>query len=314
VRRSLVLFAFGLFVSNDGSEGATHWRIPGVLQRFGVSYFFVSLMAVFLPHERPEEGEEKSGVSDVLDHKWEWITILGILGLWHGLTFGLDVPGCGRGYLGPGGIGDNGNYQNCTGGAAGYIDQQLLGKSHIYQSPTCKMVYQTGAYDPEGTLGCMTSIVLTYLGLQSGRIIVYYKTHEGRLKRWFSWSLFLGVLAIILCWGQRDGGPVPINKNLWSSSFILAQGASGFFGLAVLYVVIDIKKLWNGSPLFQVGMNSILVYMGSECLQYKFPFSYDKVYTESTDHGPILALNMGSVCCWMLIAYYLHYSNLFFSV
>ncbi len=43
------------------------------------------------------------------------------------------------GYLGPGGIGDFGQYQNCTGGAAGYIDRWLLGNNHIYQTPSSRV-------------------------------------------------------------------------------------------------------------------------------------------------------------------------------
>lgn len=44
------------------------------------------------------------------------------------------------GYLGPGGIGDDGKYPNCTGGAAGYIDKLLLGEDHMYHHPTCKVI------------------------------------------------------------------------------------------------------------------------------------------------------------------------------
>lgn len=50
-----------------------------------------------------------------------------------------------RGYIGPGGLHEAVNsteasvYQNCTGGAAGYIDRQVFGDDHIYQSPTCKV-------------------------------------------------------------------------------------------------------------------------------------------------------------------------------
>jgi len=44
-----------------------------------------------------------------------------------------------RGYLGPGGIGDFGLYQNCTGGAAGYIDRWLLRDNHIYQTPSSRV-------------------------------------------------------------------------------------------------------------------------------------------------------------------------------
>ncbi len=43
------------------------------------------------------------------------------------------------GYLGPGGIGDFGQYQYCTGGAAGYIDRWMLGNNHIYQTPSSRV-------------------------------------------------------------------------------------------------------------------------------------------------------------------------------
>lgn len=57
------------------------------------------------------------------------------------------------GYLGPGGLHDNGKYFNCTGGATGYIDQVILGK-HLYQKGTSKEIYLgTQAFDPEGILG-----------------------------------------------------------------------------------------------------------------------------------------------------------------
>ena len=44
-----------------------------------------------------------------------------------------------RGYLGPGGLAEGGNYTNCTGGAAGYIDRVIFREAHIYQTPTCKV-------------------------------------------------------------------------------------------------------------------------------------------------------------------------------
>ena len=44
-----------------------------------------------------------------------------------------------RGYIGPGGISDDGNYSNCTGGAAYYIDKQFFGIEHIYSSPTSQV-------------------------------------------------------------------------------------------------------------------------------------------------------------------------------
>ena len=44
-----------------------------------------------------------------------------------------------RGYLGPGGISDDGNYSNCTGGAAYYIDKEFFGINHIYSTPTTQV-------------------------------------------------------------------------------------------------------------------------------------------------------------------------------
>lgn len=46
---------------------------------------------------------------------------------------------CASGYLGPGGLEQEGHYFNCTGGAAGYIDRKVFGDSHIYQSPTSQV-------------------------------------------------------------------------------------------------------------------------------------------------------------------------------
>lgn len=61
------------------------------------------------------------------------------------------MPGCGKGYLGPGGLHDGGKHFNCTGGAAGYIDRQVFGK-HMYTHPTCHKIYETKLfYDPEGS-------------------------------------------------------------------------------------------------------------------------------------------------------------------
>jgi len=58
-----------------------------------------------------------------------------------------------RGYLGPGGISEDGKYQNCTGGVSGYVDKLILGEVHLYQNPTTKFVYGSGAFDPEGPYG-----------------------------------------------------------------------------------------------------------------------------------------------------------------
>ncbi len=65
-------------------------------------------------------------------------------------------------------------------------------------------------------LGALTSVVMTYLGYQCGRVLVYYKNRTKEiLVRWCAWGVLLGVIACGLCGGQADGGVIPINKNLW---------------------------------------------------------------------------------------------------
>ena len=66
-------------------------------------------------------------------------------------------------------------------------------------------VYQCAVYDPEGTLGSITATVMTFLGLQAGRVIVHYKnhSHKAMLTRWAVWGLSLCLLATALCGGSQ---------------------------------------------------------------------------------------------------------------
>lgn len=62
----------------------------------------------------------------------------------------MPVHGCPTGFLDPGGLQYNMTYENCTGGAAGYIDRVIF-KNHMYRNPSCHIMYETKAYfDPEG--------------------------------------------------------------------------------------------------------------------------------------------------------------------
>jgi hypothetical protein len=63
-----------------------------------------------------------------------------------------------RGYLGPGGIQDNGQFKNCVGGATGYLDRMVLGDNHIFRHPTAREVYGSGPFDPEGIVGKMSVV------------------------------------------------------------------------------------------------------------------------------------------------------------
>ena len=76
----------------------------------------------------------------------------------------LDIPGCPKGYLGPGGLQNEGQFKNCTGGSARIIDIAIFGRNHIYQHPTAKIIYDTSEpFDPEGFLGNIFKIFILFL-------------------------------------------------------------------------------------------------------------------------------------------------------
>ena len=103
-------------------------RVPGVLQRFGITYFIVATTGVLFDHE-DNYVCKWTGFNDLLALWQRWIvTALAIL-IHCLLTFFLPVPGCPTGYLGPGGLHMDKQYSgSCIGGATGYIDRYILGK------------------------------------------------------------------------------------------------------------------------------------------------------------------------------------------
>jgi len=63
----------------------------------------------------------------------------------------------------------------------------------------------------------------------------------------------------------------PINKNLWTSSFVLLAGGLSLLFLALFYYIIDVKGYKKWAFFFTViGMNSILIYMSSRFINWKY--------------------------------------------
>ena len=162
--------------------------------------------------------------------------VLGLVAIHTCILFLMPYrKGCPTGYLGPGGLHDGGKYANCTGGAVGAVDLAVYGSSHIYQRPTPYTVYSTTIpFDPEGLLGCLTSVLSVYLGVQAGKTLLSYQDWDQRVKRWLSWCLVTGLVAGALCGFAKEGGVIPVNKNMWSLSFTLATASMAFFLLVVM--------------------------------------------------------------------------------
>ena len=126
--RSVKLWLLGFILNTLGGWiTLSRLRVPGVLQRFGVSYFIV--FVVGYSFTRPEPTTLTGGLrhlEDVVHLLPQWAVMLALL-LVHQLVVNLvPAPGCPRGYAGPGGLHDWSpahNNSGCIGGITGYIDK-----------------------------------------------------------------------------------------------------------------------------------------------------------------------------------------------
>ena len=105
-------------------------------------------------------------LSDIFDSWAQWLIIISITAMHTLLTFLLKVPGCPTGYLGPGGYHHYGDFVNCTGGAAGYIDRLVLG-NHMYNKTENPIFGHTLRHDPEGNLFIENMNVINFEGFQT---------------------------------------------------------------------------------------------------------------------------------------------------
>ncbi|XP_066256194.1 heparan-alpha-glucosaminide N-acetyltransferase-like [Euwallacea similis] len=310
IRRSLVLIFLGIVI-NSSKHNLTiaQLRLPGVLQRLGVTYLIVGILEVAFT--KRIEIESFSCVSDVIQAWPQWLFMLMVVAFHTCITFLVDVPDCGKGYLGPGGLDDGGKHFNCTGGVTGYIDRQFFGE-HMYKRPDCKKVYETTVYfDPEGILGTLISLLTVYLGVQAGRTLNTYQNVKAKALRWIIWGCLLSLTGGILCEFKRDDGLIPLNKQLWSLSFVLVTAGLAFIIQTFLFIIVDILRKWGGRPFFYPGMNAIVLYIGHQIFKNTFPFGW--IPTVDT-HAAYLFMNLWGTALWVAIAIYLYKHDVFFTV
>lgn len=168
-----------------------------------------------------------------------WFFLL-LFGYW-ALMILTPVPGHGQGILTP------------EGNLAAYVDRLFLpGKLH------------RKIYDPEGLLSTIPAISTALLGVFAGRFFLWSRQKWNSLR--IGSCLFLSGI-ILLALGWTWGLVFPINKNLWTSSFVLYAGGWSVLLLGIFYLIIDVAgyKKWS-QPLIWIGTNSILIYLAAHGL------------------------------------------------
>ncbi|QHS62305.1 acyltransferase family protein [Chitinophaga agri] len=149
-------------------------------------------------------------------------------------------------------FGDPADRYSLTGNAAILFDKFVMGDSHLYHGEGI-------AFDPEGLLSTFPAIVNVIAGYYTGLFVQEYgKTGKG-LGKLVQAGGFLIVLAVL--WDAQ----FPINKKLWTSSYVLFTVGIDLLLLSLLIYIIDFRKLEGWTGFFTVfGKNPLFLYLLSE--------------------------------------------------
>ncbi|XP_018393662.1 PREDICTED: heparan-alpha-glucosaminide N-acetyltransferase-like isoform X2 [Cyphomyrmex costatus] len=309
LQRTIILMLFGLMLNSIHAKSLDDLRFPGVLQLLAVSYFVCATIETIFMKTHSQFGRF-TVLRDILNNWVQWLIILVIVMTHILITFLLPVPNCPTGYLGPGGYHHFGQFSNCTGGAAGYIDRLVFG-SHMY-SRTHNPVYGTILpHDPEGIMNTISIILVVYLGVHAGKILLLYYQCNAKVIRWLLWSFVTGLIAGILCNFDKESGVIPVSKKMMSLSFVLTISCFAFLLYTILYIFVDYKQYWSGAPFNYAGLNPIILYIGHTVTMGLFPWAWTLSHAT---HWSVLAMNLWTTTLWGVIAYCLYLKDVIISV
>ncbi|GJN07028.1 hypothetical protein PR202_ga24817 [Eleusine coracana subsp. coracana] len=219
---------------------------------------------------------------------------------------------CGvRGHLG----------QACN--AVGYVDRQDCTFSSPNTGPlrADAPAWCLAPFEPEGLLSSLLSILSGIIGIHYGHVLIHFKTHKERLKHWLLMGFSLLVLGIILHFSNA----IPINKQLYSFSYVcFTAGVAGVI-LSAFYILIDVWGLRTPFLFLEwIGMNAMLVFvLGAQGILAAFVNGW---YYESPDDtlvhwivkhvfvnvwhsqrlGTLLYVIFGEIVFWGVVAGILH--------
>ncbi|HTV06679.1 MAG TPA: heparan-alpha-glucosaminide N-acetyltransferase domain-containing protein [Acidobacteriaceae bacterium] len=227
LRRTVLLFIFGLIVNGFPYFHLGTLRIYGVLQRIAICYLLASLLQLIT---------RRVSV-------WFALFLACVAGYWVLICL-VPVPGHGI-------PGKNFPLLDPNINLTAYFDR------HIFPH---RLFEHTR--DPEGLLSDIPSLATTLLGMLAGRWLTAARSAATKLSGMLA-SAFL-LMAVGLLWSHS----FPINKKLWTSSYVLYAGGWSLLILALLYFIVEIKQ-WRGrwmSPWLALGTNAIVAYVLSELL------------------------------------------------
>ena len=224
--------------------------------------------------------------------KWQIVWFWGLLIAYYLVMVLIPVPGHGAGILTP------------EGNLAGYIDRLLLpGKFYL------------GVMEPEGILSTIPAVSTALLGVFAGQLL-RAETVKMNGHRKAVTIVAAGVVSLML--GLLWGTFFPVNKNLWTSSFVLFAGGWSLILLGIFYLVIDVWKLKKWAFFFVViGMNPITIYILQNRI-IRFDVMRDFFFTGLMNISPeglkLIIGSLGYVACVWVFLYILYRNKIFLKV
>ena len=218
VRRTALIFAIGLLLSDFPYNDPATFRIPGVLQRIAVCYLFASVI--------------------FLNTTWRTQAVIVatlLLAYWAILVL-VPAPGFAAGDL------------SMAGSIASYVDRGVFGR-HTWKPLN----------DPEGILSTTGALATTLCGVLTGHFLRTRREPLEKVAAMFA----AGAVCIIVGWAWNYW--FPVNKALWTSSYVLFTAGMALELLALCYWLVDIKgyRRWS-VPFLVFGTNALAVYFLSE--------------------------------------------------
>ncbi|HEY4627660.1 MAG TPA: DUF5009 domain-containing protein, partial [Flavobacterium sp.] len=213
------IFAILFFLAYSQIPAFQDVRIPGVLQRIGIVYFFIAILYL--------KTTQKTQLL---------VAVLILLTYWILMAF-VPVPGFGAA-----------NFEKNTNLAA-WLDNLLL-NGHLWS--------YSKTWDPEGILSTLPAITTGISGMFIGQILNLQIPKIEIVKK-------IGIVGIALIFiGLIWSIIFPINKSLWTSSYVLYSAGIATVCLTLLYCIIDIANYKKWTTFFLIwGVNPMIVFFFS---------------------------------------------------
>ncbi|WP_144376123.1 transmembrane glucosamine N-acetyltransferase NagX [Shewanella xiamenensis] len=216
------------------------------------------------------------------------LVALGILVAYGAAQLWLPFPGGQAGVLSP------------TESINAYVDSLLLpGVSYQGRTP-----------DPEGLLSTLPAVVNALAGVFVGHFIV--KSHPK--DEWAKVGLLSVAGGVCLALGWLLDGVIPVNKELWTSSFVLVTSGWSMLLLALFYALVDVLKWQKFAFVFVViGTNAIIIYLASSLVDWKYIAQsvFGGVIAVLPENAQHLAAVIGLLTVQWLVLYWMYRRNIF---